>query len=63
MRLVDGSGVNREVHAPFCEQLRGKFPWLTLPACMSKLVVTLNAMVKHSSEWDATKGLLQAECL
>jgi hypothetical protein len=30
MRLVDGSGVNREVHAPFCEQLRGKFPWLTL---------------------------------
>ena len=23
----DGSGVNREIPAPFCEGLRGKLPW------------------------------------
>ncbi len=26
MRSLDGSGVNREVHAPFCERLGGRFP-------------------------------------
>ena len=26
MRLLDGSGVNREVHAPFCEGLGVRFP-------------------------------------
>lgn len=26
MRLLDGSGVNREVHAPFCERLGVRFP-------------------------------------
>lgn len=26
MRLLDGSGVNREVHAPFCEGLGVQFP-------------------------------------
>ena len=26
MRLPDGSGMNREVHVPFCERLRGRFP-------------------------------------
>lgn len=30
MRLLDGSGVSREVHAPFCERLRVRFPWSTL---------------------------------
>ncbi len=25
MRLLDGSGVNREVHAPFCERLEVRF--------------------------------------
>ena len=25
MRLPDGSGMNREVHVPFCEKLAGKF--------------------------------------
>ena len=25
MRLPNGSGMNREVHVPFCERLRGKF--------------------------------------
>jgi transposase len=40
----------------------GKSKKLAITACMRKLLVTLNAMVKHSSEWDATKGL-QAECL
>lgn len=25
-RLLDGSGMNREVHVPFCERLRGRFP-------------------------------------
>ena len=29
MRLLDGSGVSREVHAPFCERLRVKLPWPT----------------------------------
>jgi hypothetical protein len=29
--LPNGSGVNREVHAPFCEKLAGKVRWLTLP--------------------------------
>ena len=29
MRLLDGSGVSREVHAPFCERLRVRFPWST----------------------------------
>nr|WP_052046406.1 hypothetical protein [Candidatus Paracaedibacter symbiosus] len=28
-RLDNGSGVSREVHAPFCEQHWGKFPMLT----------------------------------
>jgi len=28
--LFDGSGVNREVHAPFCERPGGKFLWPTL---------------------------------
>jgi len=26
VRLLDGSGVNREVHAPFCERLGVRFP-------------------------------------
>lgn len=26
MRSLDGSGVNREVHAPFCERLGVRFP-------------------------------------
>lgn len=26
MRLLDGSGVNREVHAPFCERPGVRFP-------------------------------------
>ena len=30
MGLLDGSGVSREVHAPFCEGLRVRFPWSTL---------------------------------
>ena len=29
-RLLDGSGVSREVHAPFCERLRVKSPRPTL---------------------------------
>ncbi len=29
MRLPNGSGVNREVHAPFYERLAGKFRWPT----------------------------------
>ena len=28
--LLDGSGVSREVHAPFCEGLRVRFSWSTL---------------------------------
>ena len=31
MCLPDGSGVSREVHAPFCERLVGKFRWPTHP--------------------------------
>jgi len=30
VRLPDGSGMSREVHVPFCEELAGKFRWLTL---------------------------------
>ncbi len=30
MRLFNGSGVSREVPAPFCEGLAGKFRWATL---------------------------------
>jgi len=29
VRLLDGSGVSREVHAPFCERLRVKLSWPT----------------------------------
>lgn len=29
VRLDDGSGVNREVHAPFCERLGAKLPGST----------------------------------
>ena len=29
VRLLDGSGVSREGHAPFCERLRVKLPWST----------------------------------
>ena len=29
MRLPNGSGMNREVHVPFCERLQGKFQWST----------------------------------
>lgn len=28
-RLLDGSGMNREVHVPFCERLQGRFLWPT----------------------------------
>src|SRR5260363_345022 len=28
--LSNGSGVSREVHAPFCERLAGRFRWPTL---------------------------------
>ena len=31
MRSLDGSGVNREVHAPFCERLGVRFPRPTCP--------------------------------
>ena len=27
--MFDGSGMSREVHVPFCERLRGRFPWST----------------------------------
>ena len=38
MRLLDGSGVSREVHAPFCERLRVKLPWPThLSYCPSEV--------------------------
>ena len=33
MRLLDGSGVNREVHAPFCERLGVRFPRPTCHRC------------------------------
>ncbi len=37
MRLLDGSGVSREVHAPFCERLRVKLSW---PTHLSKTATT-----------------------
>jgi hypothetical protein len=37
-RLDNGSGVSREVHAPFCEQRRGKCLTLTLPCFEDKIV-------------------------
>ncbi|WP_198027364.1 hypothetical protein [Candidatus Paracaedibacter symbiosus] len=42
-RLDNGSGVSREVHAPFCEQHWGKFPMLT------HLIVTAATKVSGSS--------------
>ena len=30
VRHTNGSGMNREVHVPFCERLGVKFPWSTL---------------------------------
>ena len=30
MRLLDGSGMSGDVHVPFCEGLKVKFPWSTL---------------------------------
>ena len=27
---TNGSGMNREVHVPFCERLAGKFRWSTI---------------------------------
>ena len=46
----DGSGVNREVRAPFCEGLRGKLPWSTHPE-IGRLssVDYLNLGFKHCS--------------
>ena len=29
MRLLDGSGMSGNVHVPFCERLRVRFPWST----------------------------------
>ena len=52
-RLLDGSGMNREVHVPFCERLRGKFPRSThltaIPALLDMLevsgcIVSIDAM-------------------
>ena len=40
----DGSGVNREVRAPFCEGLRGKLPWSTHPRTRQATV-----LVTHGS--------------
>jgi len=38
VRLLDGSGVSREVHAPFCERLRVKLSWPThLSYCPSEV--------------------------
>ena len=37
MRLPNGSGVSREVHAPFCERQRGKFRLSTHPKIKSVL--------------------------
>jgi putative transposase len=33
--LFDGSGMNREVHVPFCERLEGKVLWPTLPIILN----------------------------
>jgi hypothetical protein len=30
VRLLDGSGMSGDVHVPFCEGLRVRFPWSTL---------------------------------
>jgi hypothetical protein len=29
VRLLNGSGMSREVHVPFCERLKGRFLWPT----------------------------------
>ena len=41
-RLLDGSGMSREVHVPFCERLWGQFPRSTHHSLHWVLDVTMN---------------------
>ncbi|SMG65535.1 hypothetical protein BMETH_35251108932, partial [methanotrophic bacterial endosymbiont of Bathymodiolus sp.] len=36
--LPDGSGMNREVHVPFCERLRGEVPVVYSPTSDSEVM-------------------------
>ncbi len=40
--MPNGSGVSREVHAPFCERLVGKFHWSTHPLSTDLAVAISN---------------------
>jgi transposase len=44
------------VIAAFAARLAGKEPKVIIVACMRKLLVTLNAMVRDGTEWRATAG-------
>jgi len=41
VRLPNGSGMNREVHVPFCERLQGKFQWSTQQRSDSEVKIFL----------------------
>jgi len=47
--------VSREAHAPFCEQLRGKFPWLT------HRVILIDAHRRHDWLMTAVERRLREE--
>lgn len=40
--------------AAFAERLAGKKPKVILVACMRKLLVILNAMLRDGTDWQAT---------
>lgn len=48
------------VLAAFAARLRGKKPKVVTVACMRKLLVILNAMIKVRADWDPARSTLQA---
>lgn len=53
--LLNGSGVNREVHAPFCERLKGKIFWPT------HLIIDLQKIITGSFNFTRSADTRNAE--
>ncbi len=48
--MLDGSGMSREAHVPFCERLRGQFPRSTQPVVDQLKNISQIAHSRHRSQ-------------